>query len=311
MRVSIGIPAYNAERFLAATIESVRAQAVPDWELVVVNDGSQDGTLAIAQRFAIQDSRIRVIDKPNEGVAVTRTCAFEAMSPAVPYVIFLDADDLWEPDTLTLLIKALENDPDVAAAHGDACFIDSQDRPLNPGALEAWCRAPRCAVTKRLEPVPECRTSFAVLAYRCCIASSGAVLMRREALSAVGEWDPKAVPCEDWDLWIRLSARSSFAYVDRVVLNYRRHQSNVSSSRHRMSSADYYVRRKFLADPIYSRAQKETMRRGFRLLKQQTGREKQAEFYAQMRRGRLGPASREIVAALRCSLSAIRGIPGS
>ena len=97
--VSIITPAFNSERFLGETVASVRAQTLPRWEMIVADDRSSDGTLALARRLAAEEPRLRVIEMPrNGGAGPARNAAIEAS--AGRYLAFLDADDLWDPTKL-------------------------------------------------------------------------------------------------------------------------------------------------------------------------------------------------------------------
>ena len=128
--VSVILPAYNAEAFLEATVRSVMAQTVCDWELIILDDGSRDSTCAIAQRLAEQDSRIRLL--PNEcnmGVARTRNRGIRLSRGA--YVALLDSDDLWEPQKLQQQLEMLEK------TGADLCYtayaiIGSQGEKVKP-----------------------------------------------------------------------------------------------------------------------------------------------------------------------------------
>ena len=99
--VSIIIPVYNAERFLHKCIDSVTAQTYSDWEMILVNDGSKDGSLAICKEFVAKDSRIKTIDKPNGGPSSARNKGIREARGE--YVFFLDADDTITPDCIELL----------------------------------------------------------------------------------------------------------------------------------------------------------------------------------------------------------------
>src|SRR5579875_138818 len=94
--ISIVVPAYNAERYIGPTLDSVRAQTVAAWEVVVVDDGSRDGTRQVAEQYAARDPRIRVIGQINSGVAAARNRGWAATAPSSTYVTFLDHDDLRE-----------------------------------------------------------------------------------------------------------------------------------------------------------------------------------------------------------------------
>ena len=121
LRVSIVVPMYNTEQYLASTVESVLGQTFEDWELVLFDDGSQDRTLEIARDFERRDRRIRVVEGVNGGTAAARNRGFAATSTVSEFVIFLDNDDTWEPDALRLLIEALEAHPEYPAVLADRC----------------------------------------------------------------------------------------------------------------------------------------------------------------------------------------------
>jgi glycosyltransferase involved in cell wall biosynthesis len=131
-RVSIVIPAYNCAPFLGRTLDSVLAQTMTDWELVVFDDGSTDATADVAEAYASDDPRIRVVRASNGGVAAARNRGFAETDERSDYVTFLDHDDRWFPDTLEAMIAMLEDRPDLASVYGLARCIDAEDR-LVPG----------------------------------------------------------------------------------------------------------------------------------------------------------------------------------
>jgi glycosyltransferase involved in cell wall biosynthesis len=254
MIVSIVVPAYNAEEYLPETVESILSQTVSEWELIIVNDGSQDATRTLAEQFAARDARIRVVHQANTGLPGARNRGYEESSPQARFIIFLDADDLWEPNTLAVLIAALEGHPEAVAAHGLARYIDDRGRLIRPGKLEARIHNRKAIVNGRFVSWPlEKPTTFAVLAVDCYIVSAGSVLIRRSALEKVGLFDrmrhlPRA-SLEDWDLWLRLCLHGDFAVVPQVVLNYRQHGANLSKATHLMYQGHVYVRMKTLLSP--------------------------------------------------------------
>jgi glycosyltransferase involved in cell wall biosynthesis len=257
-RVSVIIPLYNAEAYVGLAIESVLAQTFSAWELVVLDDGSTDGSVSVANRYAESDARIRVVQQTNGGVAAARNAGFAAASPASEYIIFFDNDDLWEPNALETLAGILDAHPEYVAAHGSARSIDSRGLPLAHDDLEEKLRDERRALVGRrvvawTRDVP---TTFAALAVHNCIVTPGVLLIRRAALEAVGGFDPATVPCDDWDLSLRLSRRGDIGYTDRILLNWRRHEINQSDRSSRWRDAYYGVRRKLIAAPENSPEQR-------------------------------------------------------
>ena len=110
--ISVIIPAYNAEKFLARSAESVLAQTYTDLELLIVNDGSKDATAAAAAKLAERDRRVRVFGIENSGPAMARNYALDRLSPRSEYVTFLDADDELTPDALAYALTAAEKGAD-------------------------------------------------------------------------------------------------------------------------------------------------------------------------------------------------------
>jgi glycosyltransferase involved in cell wall biosynthesis len=127
--VSILMPAYNAERFIAAAIDSVLQQTFTDWELIITNDGSTDNTLNIAQRYAALDSRVRVIhfEQNSANFARMRNQAFHHAK--APFIACLDSDDLYEPDALNTLHAYLAQHPDCPMVYGAFGLIDEAGQP--------------------------------------------------------------------------------------------------------------------------------------------------------------------------------------
>ncbi len=127
--ISIITPNYNCARFIAQTIESVLAQTYTNWEMLIVDDCSTDGSYEIAQGYAEKDSRIKVFrNEKNSGTAVSRNRAIEASSGE--YVAFLDSDDLWLPEKLERQLKFMqENNCDFSFTEYE--HIDEENKSLH------------------------------------------------------------------------------------------------------------------------------------------------------------------------------------
>lgn len=265
MLISIVTPAYNAERFLCATIDGVLAQTHQRFEYILVDDGSRDGTAALAEEYAGKDSRIRVLRQANAGVALARNAGLRLIAPDAEAVIFLDADDVWRPNCLELLRRRLQTDAGVPAVHGQAAGIDGEGRAIPLSGYEREGRrflrrrggfelgTAEVAVQGEAEP-----TSFSALALFNPISTPGQVLIRRSALDRVGSFDSQAKPAEDWDLWLRLAVLAPFGYLPQPVIDYRRHGDNASAQLSKMRRADLYVRQKTLH--VTTRSQPEANR---------------------------------------------------
>lgn len=246
MRVSIIIPAYNAVRYLSATVESVLAQTVTDWEMVIVDDGSTDETLSCAKGWAEKDSRIRYIHQANAGVSAARNRGFAEVH--ADYIAFLDADDVWEPDALETLLTALEKQPAVLASYGLSRYMDAEGHLIRIGEQEAHQRDRYGIQNGRLVRWPLDRpTTFEVEIFMDYLPTPGIALVRHSALEKAGLFDSNIRFWEDWDLWLRICLIGDMAFVNKHVLRYRIHESNVSHNSVASSEGEQYVRRKILA----------------------------------------------------------------
>jgi glycosyltransferase involved in cell wall biosynthesis len=205
--VSVVIPAYNAEATLAETLASIQAQTFQDFEAIVVDDGSVDGTAELVRATA--DARIRVVCVDNGGVASARNHGIALARGQ--FVAFLDADDLWEAEKLDLQVDRLLRDPSAgicvtAATRVDADGVATGPMPLAPAA-------------------DECQALLLGSMVLGCI-SSGTV--RRSLLESVGGFDVRFGQCADWDMWLRISLQTHFACLEQSLVRYRVHGSNMS-----------------------------------------------------------------------------------
>jgi glycosyltransferase involved in cell wall biosynthesis len=269
MRVSVIIPAYNSERFLSQTIESVQRQTFSDWELIVVDDGSSDGTASIAQSYACRDIRVRVVQQANSGLAAARNRGYTESNPTSQFVAFLDNDDVWDPDALETLVQLLEGNPAAVGAHGNHRYIDAAGRPCDADGRPWHADQPKPSVLQRwallsdgIVPWPDDKpTTFAVLVLVYYPVTPGLILIRRSALNGMEVegmelFDRNCDPAPDWDLWLRLSRQGDFAYLDKVILGYRRHESNLTHQGTRVMKAHTSTLLKVAGSPEYSEEQR-------------------------------------------------------
>lgn len=195
LRIAVITPAYNAAAFIGDTIRSVLGQTHDDWRMVVVDDGSGDGTGAAAAGFA--DPRIRLIRQRNAGVSAARN---RGMADAdADALLFLDADDRLEPNALAALQQTLSVHPHAVAASAAARFIN----PLG--------RATRHAL-----PAPH-GDVLARLLVRNRFANGGHLLIRRDAARRAGAFRTDLTYGEDWEYWVRIAALGVFAAVAEKV----------------------------------------------------------------------------------------------
>ncbi len=215
-QISIIIPAYNSEKTIRETINSVLAQTFSDLEIIVINDGSSDQTIEVVQQ--ISDPRISIYSYPNGGPATSRNRGILKSQGA--YLSFIDADDLWTPDKLEIQYQALLNNPQAAVAYSGTDWIDEQGNFLRHASA----------------PGPSGNIYAQALLYHL-FGSGSNFLVRREALFAIQEsaqdtnsfFDEFTKPSEDWDMCIRLAQKYEFIAIPQVQILYRRSINSLSS----------------------------------------------------------------------------------
>ena len=198
------IPAYNAARTLAATIESALLQDVDDMEILVIDDGSTDSTADIAAAYA---PRVSCTTTPNRGVSQARNTGIAASTGS--YVAFLDADDVWRPGKLRRQLDLLEARPEVGLTFTALTIVDDDLRPIG------------------VAPAHHRDDYTAALLHQCEVAISS-VVVRRDALDRAGGFHPWFSQCADWELWLRMSLITDFAPVDEELVLYRSGAANMS-----------------------------------------------------------------------------------
>jgi glycosyltransferase involved in cell wall biosynthesis len=206
--ISVVIPAYNAERTVLETIESVQQQAFSDFEIIVINDGSTDGTLKLLQ--SIQDERLKIFSYENGGLPVARN---RGISHATgEFIAFLDADDLWTPDKLELQLAALQQHPEAGVAYSWTYF--KYDK-------EEYSYADESSFFEG--------NVYPDLLVRNFLHNGSNPLIRRQAIESVGFFEPTLKSCEDWDYYLRLAAKWHFALVPKSQIIYRQSSSSMTS----------------------------------------------------------------------------------
>lgn len=255
--VSIVVPTYNSARFLASTIDSVIAQTFEDWELVLIDDGSSDKTVQLSQQLAAETAKIRAFEGTHGGPAYARNEGLRHSDPRSEFVIFLDSDDRWEANALEVLLEALKDKPSFIAAHGLARATNLQGVQYEGDDLADSMRRRRSVTAHGLIDVPISEpTTFSTMLVSNWIVTPGTCLIRRSALDKVGAFDPVLHQAEDWDLNIRLARVGNLAFIDTVVLNWRRHPDSLLSRSRRARWAHLDVRGRTARSPLNSPEQR-------------------------------------------------------
>jgi glycosyltransferase involved in cell wall biosynthesis len=221
--VSVIIPVYNAEKYIAATLRSVLDQTYQNFELLIIDDGSPDRSIEICRQFT--DPRIKIICQENQGVAAARNQGIREAQGE--YIAFLDADDLWLPTKIEKHVNHLESSKSVGVSYSYSTLIDATDKPLGLYQLPQ---------THDITPV-----NFLL---RDPIGSGSNLIARSAVLTAIKfpveingvvtqcyfDEDRQLNPSEDTECWLRMSIKSDLKFegIPEVLIQYRLHSGSFS-----------------------------------------------------------------------------------
>jgi len=194
-KVSIIIPTYNRIKFLKDSIESVLKQDYNNFELIVVNDGSTDGTDKFLEQYK---KNIKVIEQKNSGVSAARNRGIEYSNGK--YIALLDSDDYWMPGKLSAQINFFKSNPDARICQTDEIWIRNEKR-VNP---------------KKKHKKPEGDIFFKSL--ELCLVSPSAVMFEKTLMDEIGMFDENMPACEDYDLWLRISYKYLVYLIDKPFI---------------------------------------------------------------------------------------------
>ena len=194
--ISIITPVYNGEKFITETIYSVQRQSYPNWEMIIVDDGSKDGSAQIIQSFSDQDKRIKFIQQVNAGSAAARNNALRHAEGR--YVTFLDADDLWEPDFLKKQLAFIKEK--------DADVVFASYRRINEHGYEI------------LKPfvVPD-KVNYSGLLKTCSISCLTALFDKEKTGEVFFNENLKSMR-DDFVFWLSILKKIDYAYGNKEIL---------------------------------------------------------------------------------------------
>jgi len=206
MRISVVIPSYNRRHTLERALQSVFEQTSPVDEVILVDDGSTDGSSEMVRQLFAQ---VNVITQPNLGVSAARNRGIAAAR--FEWIALLDSDDSWLPQKIVQIRRAQKLQPGFVLYHSD----------------EIWMRR-----GVRVNPMQKHRKSGGWIFEQClplCAISPSATVIRKSTLESVGKFDEQLPACEDYDLWLRLCHRFPVHYIDQpLITKYGGHDDQLS-----------------------------------------------------------------------------------
>ena len=228
-KVSVIIPTFNCDRYIAQAIDSVFAQTYRDYEIVVINDGSTDNTRQVLQPYL---NKIQYIYQDNQGVSAARNRGIEAATGEL--VAFLDADDLFLPDKLAAQVAVFDEFPELGIVHSGWRRVNQEGNAIKDE--EPWHKIPKLDLEAWLRWKP--------------IGTMGTLMFRRPWLLEVGGFQPGLGHAEDVDLLLRLALRGCQAdWLRQVSICYRQHDRNTMRDGLSQARSINMVLDKFFAEP--------------------------------------------------------------
>ena len=225
MKFSVVIPLYNKEHYIEATIRSVLSQTCQDFEVIVVDDGSKDNSLALARKY--ESDRVRVIPQENQGVSVARNTGIE--NARGKFIAFLDADDQWQANYLATIQGLTDQYPE------SDIFVTAYTVDMGNGKVH---------YSTRLEPETGCLPSYwLTLAKGYDFVWTSATVIRRSALIKAGLFKPGEKIGQDLDMWARVARNNPrVAYSNKLCVYYNRAAESNARTRVRVAWAGAFIR---------------------------------------------------------------------
>lgn len=212
--VSIIIPVYNQEKYLAETLNSVLNQSYSNWECILVNDGSTDSSVTVINKYVAQDNRFHFINSENKGVSHARNLALKQVNG--DYILFLDGDDLIHPEKIELAISNFQKDTDLSIVFNTTNYF--QDNIEN------------CLYEIKI--APELLNFNSLLLYwgEKIILPIHSAIIKKSLFEGI-EYNSELTAQEDWLVWLRLFQKNPKVLVlDTVLSHYRKHNSSRTQS---------------------------------------------------------------------------------
>ncbi len=234
--ISVIIPVYNGEKFIARAIDSVLKQTLPADEIIVINDGSKDGTEKVLEQF-----KDKIIYKtiPNGGVSNARNVGIELSRG--DWIAFLDADDVWYPHKLERQLACLQQHPSVGFSCCNYTVYNSAfEKVVNHFLVlkdNSYVKFD-CPV---INPLP-------LLIQENFVGTCSNVIVQRDVLQKAGRFNTTYHQAEDYDLWLRCAFQTEFLFMEQVLLDKNSHETNLTNNQLQMCQCHQRVLKDLLVN---------------------------------------------------------------
>jgi glycosyltransferase involved in cell wall biosynthesis len=209
MSIDVIIPTYNRAHVLDRTVQSVLNQSYKDFRIILVDDGSTDGTNEKVHQYK-NDSRFKILTQENQGVSSARNLGIRHSSN--DWISFLDSDDEWLPHKLKKQMDLIQDNPHLEFVHSNEIWIRNGQR-VNPKIK--FDKSSRDLFQRSLE---------------LCLISPSTVLMKRQLCQKHGLFNESFPVCEDYDLWLKILATEEIGFVsDNLIMKYGGHEDQLST----------------------------------------------------------------------------------
>lgn len=211
--ISVIMPVFNAERYVAQAVESILNQTFTDFEFIIINDGSTDNSLKILGNYAEKDDRIRLFSRENRGLVSTLN---EAITLAqAPLIARMDADDVALPNRFKLQYEFMQVHPKVVCLGGGIKVIDAQSRFLITPEIKSGSEAVELSALQGITPI--CHPT---------------AMYRKDIVQLAGSYQAHDYPAEDLGLFLNLTEYGLLDNLAETVLEYRIHNNSISTAKH-------------------------------------------------------------------------------
>lgn len=283
--VTVVIPLHDRGRYIGETLRSVLDQGFQRFEVIVVDDASTDGGPDVV-RGHLSDPRVTLVLRSHGGVGAARNAGAALAADSSEYLVFMDDDDVCDPELLETLVATLERHPEASGAFVRGEFIDSEGGPVHPGAFrDQMISRERLGLADGEQSGP--LRGLAQVFLATPVVPMGTLLVRKSAYAETGGFDPTFIVGQDWDFTIRLARTAPLVVVDRALMAYRRHGGNASANRVR----DVRTARRVWATAYHSRensaADRALLASVWRTHQRRTSARKMGEGRAMLRQGRV------------------------